>query len=151
MVEHGGHVAVLVEAGRQAERVGEVDAHHIRFENRVGVVEHRAAQPHERRHLAGDLAEADHLVVGDVGRVVEHEIRLDHMLVCEREQVGGRLVDRVVQTVLRYISHAHHCAIDGAKMHACMHPPRISPASCEFALCERVLGKRRMPTMKTVE
>ena len=33
MVQHHGHVAVLVEAGGRAERVGEIDAHHIRFQN----------------------------------------------------------------------------------------------------------------------
>ena len=43
VVEQHRHLAILVEAGGQAERIGEVDAHHVGFQYRVGVVEHFAA------------------------------------------------------------------------------------------------------------
>ena len=106
VVEQRGHLAVLVEAGGQPEGVGEVHAHRRGLEHRVGVVEHRAQQPHERRHAACDIAEADHLVMRHVGRVIEHGVRFDHVFIGEGEKVGRGLVDGVVQTMLRYIRHA---------------------------------------------
>lgn len=105
VIHEHGHFAVLVKACGKAERIGEVDAHHVRFEHRIGVVEHFAAQPHERRDVFGDFAEFDHLIMRHVGLVVEDEIRFDDVLVSEGEKIGGGLVHRVVPKILRNISH----------------------------------------------
>ena len=109
VVEQHRHVAVLVEAGGQTEGVIEMHAHHIGFENRIGVVEHFAQKPHERRNIACDTAEFNHLVVCHVRCVVEHEERLDDVLVAESEKVGGRLVDGVVQRLFGNVTHASYC------------------------------------------
>ena len=109
VVEQYGHVTIFVEPRGQAERVVEVYAHNVGFENRVGVVEHFAQQPHERRDVAGDPAEFDHLVVRHVGRVVEHEERFDDVLVAESEKVGGCLVDGVVQRLFGNVTHTSYC------------------------------------------
>ena len=106
VVHQHRHIAVLVQAGGQAERVGEVHAHHRSFEHRVGVVQHLAQQPHQWRDVAGDAAELDHLVVRHVRGVVEHEVRFDDVLVSEREQVGGGFVDGVVPEALGNVGHA---------------------------------------------
>ena len=105
VVEQHRHLAILVEAGGQAERVGEVDAHNAGLQHRVGVVEHLAAQPHQRRNVACDLAEFDHLAVRHVGRVVEDEMRLDDVLVAEGEEVGGGFVHGVVPKVFGNVCH----------------------------------------------
>ena len=119
VVHEHRHVAVLVEAGGQAERVGEVDAHHGGLQHGVGVVEHLAKQPHERRDALGDVAELDHLVVRHIGGVVEDEIGFDDVLVTESEQVGGCFVHRVVPEVFRNISHALHCVTHAKKRQRC--------------------------------
>ena len=109
MVQHHGHVAVLVEAGGQAERVGEIDAHHIRFQNGVGVVEHQLLGEQQRRDVLDDVAELDHLIVCLIGAVVEHEVRFDDVLVAEGEQIGGGFVDGVVPEAFRNVSHTAYC------------------------------------------
>ena len=109
MVQHHGHLAVLVEAGGQAERVGEIDAHHIRFQNGVGVVEHQLFGEQQRRDVLDDVAELDHLIVCLIGAVVEHEVRFDDVLVAEGEQIGGGFVDGVVPEAFRNVSHTAYC------------------------------------------
>ena len=84
---------------RPADRpngVGEIDAHHIRFQNGVGVVEHQLLGEQQRRDVLDDVAELDHLIVCLIGAVVEHEVRFDDVLVAEGEQIGGGFVDGVV-------------------------------------------------------
>ena len=109
MVQHHGHLAVLVEAGGQAERVGEIDAHHIRFQNGVGVVEHQLFGDQQRRDVLDDVAELDHLIVCLIGAVVEHEVRFDDVLVAEGEQIGGGFVDGVMPEAFRNVSHTAYC------------------------------------------
>ena len=105
VVEQHRHLAVLVEAGGKAERIDEVDAHHAGFQHGVGIVEHFTARPHQRRNVLGDLAELDHLVVRHIGRLIEHEMRLDDVLVAEGEEICGGFVHRIVPEILRNIRH----------------------------------------------
>ena len=105
IVEQDRHLAVLVKTGGKTERIDEVDAHHIGFQHRVGIIEHFTARPHQRRNVLGDLAELDHLVMRHVGRLIENEKRFDDVLVAEGEEIGGGFVHRVVPEILRNIRH----------------------------------------------
>ena len=109
VVKQHGHLAVLVEAGGQAERVGEVDSHHIRLQNGIGVVEHHALGKQQWRHVFGHGAKFDHLIMRFIGAMVEHEVRLDDVLIAKSEQVSGGFVDGVVPKAFRNVSHIAHC------------------------------------------
>lgn len=108
IVEQDRHLAVLVKTGGKTERIDEVDAHHIGFQHRVGIVEHFTARPHQWRDVLGDLAELDHLVMRHVGRLIEDEIRLDDVFVAEGEEIGGGFVHRIVPKFSETYVMVHH-------------------------------------------
>ena len=105
VVEQHRHLAILVKACGKAERIGEFHAHNLGFQYRIGVVEHLAARPHQRRYALGHLAERNHAVMRLIRRHVEHEIRLDDVLVAEREQVGSSLVHGIMPETLGNVAH----------------------------------------------
>ena len=55
----------------------------------------------------GQAAEVDHVLMRLVRGVVEHEMRLDDMLVPEGDHVGRSLVQCVVPVIRRNITHDH--------------------------------------------